>query len=225
MKKILEFQNVTVRAQGDIGITFRIDQSDFIFVLLEDGSDRFPLCDLAEGLQEPTYGWVEFMGERWNDMRPFRQSEMRGRIGRVFEENGWVSNLSIYENIALSQRHHTTRPEHDIRVEAEHLAHLAGLDSVPDTRPHRLGTSRLRAAEWVRAFIGAPALVLLEQPEMGVSREQVKKLMNMVVGTLSKGSAVVWTTMDVQLWRDKTMDKAKRYNIRDTSMTCTEKTV
>ena len=47
-------------------------------------------------------------------MSAWQQGTMRGHIGRVFVTPGWVSNLTVRENILLAQRHHTQRPDGEI---------------------------------------------------------------------------------------------------------------
>lgn len=222
--RVLEFLDVRMRAgsssNGDAcGVNLHVDRSDLILVLLEGGSENFPLYDLAEGLITPDNGSINFLGECWSNMTRFHQSAMRGRIGRVFETQGWVSNLSVYENIALSQQHHTSRSERDIREEIERLARIVGLDVIPEQRPYMLRRHKLKVAEWVRAFLGSPALVLLERPEYGVPTEKIGSLIETIAMAQAGGTAVVWMTSDAQIWRDSTVGETKRYKLSNMKLT------
>jgi ABC-type transporter Mla maintaining outer membrane lipid asymmetry ATPase subunit MlaF len=219
--KMLEFSNVRLDSLSDrmsvmSNINFSIMAGEIVIVLLESDkeSEYMPLFDLAEGMIDPDEGSITFMGERWPGMLPWRQSEMRGKIGRVFPNNGWVSNLTIYENIALSERHHTSRKDVEIREEIEQLCRFVGLSSIPYQRPDSVAMSVLRKSEWVRAFIGNHMLLLLESPEHSVHPEDVLKLFELVSTALLKHSAVIWTTVDQQIWETTAfLNKIRRYKM------------
>jgi phospholipid/cholesterol/gamma-HCH transport system ATP-binding protein len=174
-----------------------------------------PLCDLAEGLIEPHDGRVEFLGEDWQRMANLRQSVMRGKIGRVFENQGWVSNLTVYDNVALSQRHHTLRSEREIAQDVEWLARKAGTFPLPEQLPESIPLTDLRRAEWVRAFLGGPKLVLLERPEHGMTEENLSRLMDMVLTATEAGAAVVWMTTSRECWQDRRLTTAGRFSIEE----------
>ncbi|MDD4872193.1 MAG: hypothetical protein PHR77_16680 [Kiritimatiellae bacterium] len=215
---ILEFSGVRLDALSDrvtimSHINLCIGTGELVFVLLEADGEYMPLCDLAEGLIDPDEGSVTFMGESWQGMLPWRQSEMRGKIGRVFERDGWVSNLNIYENISLSERHHTSRTNSEIKAEIEQLCQFVGLPSIPDQRPDFADMSVLRRSEWVRAFIGNHNLLLLECPENSAHSEHLPKLFELVSNALLKHSAVIWITSNKQIWEMTTFKNTRRYKM------------
>ena len=107
---------------------------------------------------------MKFEDTDWEEMAADAAAAARGRIGRVFEVRGWISNLDVDENITLAQRHHTSRPLGEIEAEALALAQQFGLADLPRLRPAMLRAGELRRAAWIRALLGAPTLILLEHP-------------------------------------------------------------
>jgi len=219
-KAILSFAGVTLlsdthHAANVAKVSFEVASREIVLVLVEDHARYIPLCDLAEGLVEPHHGHVNFMGEDWLDMTNQRQADRRGRIGRVFDSQGWVSNLSVYDNIVLSQCHHTRRPEGDIHRDAERLADRVGLRPIPQVLPEIVPLADLRRAEWVRAFLGDPCLVLLEQPERGMPADSVSRLMDLTLAAAASGTAVVWMTTRRDCWEDRRLTSAKRFSIEN----------
>lgn len=181
-----------------------------------DGQD--PLFDLAEGLMQPNAGEVRFLGESWEQMSPSRQCQMRGRIGRVSEGWNWVSNLTVWENIMLSQLHHTSRTRSEVHAEAQALAEALGLPGIPELRPELVPAADLRKAAWVRAFMGRPRLILLERPEAKAAREDVLRLVARLTEALSDGSAAIWITADHRVWEHEALHGARRHEIRDSTL-------
>lgn len=195
---ILEFERVSLHkvAHGQAEmreVSFRLMPGELARVQLELGNEQLPLADAAEGLIEPDQGSITFMGERWSTMAPDRELALRARIGRVFYGHGWISNLNVLENLILAQRHHTARPDPEIIAEARDLARSFGLADVPAGRPALVSRRDLRRAEWIRAFLGRPALILLDRPTFGVAAEHVSLLIAALETALAGGAAVLWT--------------------------------
>jgi len=222
--KILEFCEVSTaplppQATGMSNVTFALGGGDLALFLVEGESDSLSFCDLAEGLIEPDKGTVSFMAQDWRVMPVSLKEEMRGKIGRVFERDGWVSNLNVRENIELSERHHTLRSDSAIRKEAEQLCSFTGLPTLLDQRPDFLNRSVLRRAEWVRAFLGKHSLLLLEHPESEVSSEFLPKLIELIAGAREQQSAVVWITSDREIWSNRNFIDGSRFKITNGQVT------
>ncbi|MBN1674261.1 MAG: hypothetical protein JXR37_24645 [Kiritimatiellae bacterium] len=213
---ILEWRDVTIPAEGYEriglrGVNLALAPGVPALVRLEQGRERTPLGDAAQGLITPQSGEVLFNGRSWSRMRASRQSVCRGRIGRVFDEGGWMSNLDVAENVTLSQRHHTRRRGADILREANGLAQSFGLREIPELRPRLLHRWDLRRAAWVRAFLGAPLLVILEQPMQNAPPQADEALIEAANRACARGAAVLWTTASTPIWKSTTLYGVRRY--------------
>jgi phospholipid/cholesterol/gamma-HCH transport system ATP-binding protein len=201
METILEFRDVSLETRHpyDIGLSaasFSLAPGELLIVEVEKGHGRTPLPDAAQGLAVPDRGAVLFRGRDWAAMTAAESAANRGKTGRVFETGGWLSNLNIDENITLSQRHHTLRPVEEIYAEAETAARAFGLNEVPKIRPAAAKRPERRAAEWVRAFIGEPVLIILEHPMNEAYTSSLPKLSGAAEKARAGGAAVLWLTYD-----------------------------
>lgn len=212
---ILELDHVTVEAQqeydsGVWDVTLRLRRGELALVRLERGHVRLPIADAAGGLVEPQHGSVRFLGTDWAELFPDDAASRRGRIGRVFDFGGWVSNLEVDENVLLARRHHTSLPHAQLADEAARLARTFGLPGLPRGRPGAVRAADLQRAAFVRAFAGQPDLVLLERPTQGVYPEAMPPLMHTIRAALKRGAAVLWTTADAAVWNDRGIRPALR---------------
>ena len=204
---VLEFQQVTVEG-GHLydtaiwQVSFRLLRSELMLVRLEAGHLSIQLADVAQGLVEPIQGSVSFLGKRWSALSEDARLAARARIGRVFDEPGWISELDMDDNITLLQRHHTRRPESAIRDEASELARHFSLPGLPQCKPSDMRAPDLRRAACVRAFLGQPELLILERPTAGVYPDIMPALMASVQAARSRGATVLWTTDDWEVWND-----------------------
>jgi len=220
---ILEFSNVAlpgaVRGQAAMrALTFKLPRGCLLLVKVEAGNEYLPIADAAEGLMATTTGFIHWHGKAWNSFEPLAELNIRARIGRVFEKNSWISNLNVNENVTLCQRHHTESPERDIMTEADALARYFGLPEVPRQRPAFVSKRELKMAEWVRALIGKPLLLLLERPETGVPDDDLPKLIDAVQTALRRGAAVIWLTDRAVIWNTSIWPNEIRYRMQGMEM-------
>jgi phospholipid/cholesterol/gamma-HCH transport system ATP-binding protein len=212
---ILKFSEVTIDSgpRYETGLwnsSFEFSQGELLLVRIERENERLPLADVTEGLVSPDRGSVTFLGEDWQSMSADYAAAQRGRIGRLFEDEGWISNLDVDQNITLAQRHHTRRSEQDIIDEALQLARVFGLPGLPRGRPEAMRRWDLRKAACIRAFLGQPVLLILEQPERGVYADLMAPLINAVRSARRRGAAVLWMVTDPKIWNHSGIHPTKR---------------
>src|SRR5687767_13681321 len=202
---VLNFSSVTVPSgsayeTGLSDVSFQIGAGDLLMVRIERENERVPLADASQGLQPLSGGTVTFMGEDWRNLSTDKAAARRGKIGRLFEDEGWISDLNVDENILLSQLHHTDRTEAEIMDEALQFARVFGLPGLPRGRPGNIRRWDLRKAACIRAFLGKPALVILEQPVRGVYADFIAPLLDAVRSARRRAAGVLWTVTDPQIW-------------------------
>jgi len=212
---ILKFSDVTIEScpQYEFGlsnVSFELKAGELWLVRLEREDERLPLADAAQGLVTPTQGSVAFLGEDWQSMSADHAAARRGKIGRLFEDEGWISDLDLDQNILLSQRHHTLRSEEEILDEAVKFARLFGLPGLPRGRPASVRRPDLRKAACIRAFLGQPTLIILERPERGVYTDLIGPLVNAVQSARRRGAAVLWMASDPRIWHNPALCATSR---------------
>jgi phospholipid/cholesterol/gamma-HCH transport system ATP-binding protein len=182
-------------------------------VMLERPRFRTPIGDAAQGLIEPDAGRVLFVGRDWQRTLATRASVQRFSIGRVFEGHSWISNLDIDENVLLPSRHHTSRPEAELREEAEKLSRHFGLSELPTIRPARASADDLRRAACVRAFMGEPRLLILERPAQTIHVSNHGPLTAAVGAARKRGAAVLWLTSLPEVFDDAELRPNLRFRM------------
>lgn len=198
---ILEFRHVELQSEvheqiAMRDVNFSLAPGSLALVYVTPGHEHLPLADAICGMVAPVNGDIRFKDQDWAGLDPDCLLALRGQIGRVFDGWGFISNLNVDQNLLLAQRHHTLRPESEIRAEAEEWGRRFGFDKLPGQRPHWVPARDLKRAEWVRAFMGCPALLLLERPMTGVPAEFGSRLVQAVSEARQRGAAVVWIDFD-----------------------------
>jgi phospholipid/cholesterol/gamma-HCH transport system ATP-binding protein len=220
---ILDLDRVTVETgrsydSGVWNVSLRMAAGELALVRLERSNPRLPIADAAQGLAETTAGSVAFGGEDWRSMSPARAAACRGRTGRVFDAHAWFHAIDLADNIMLAQTHHTGRAATEIAAEAAGLAAHFGLPGLPRARSWQAHPQDLQRAACARAFMGAPVLVLLEQPTRGLYPEIMAPLMSAIRRARARGAAVLWTTTDADVWNDRGIRPSLRFTMSGSQM-------
>jgi phospholipid/cholesterol/gamma-HCH transport system ATP-binding protein len=225
MAGILEKQRVILRfgdtvftsATGGVAesdeVSLSVCGGDLVLIRLARLEQTTAFADACAGIIEPSSGSVSFLGRNWPELPPDQANALRGRIGRVFKTGNWVNHFSIMENILLPQRHHTRRSTRRLCDEAGGLAQQFGLPGVPLGLPGDLPAADLQRAACVRAFMGRPSLILLEEPTTGIFLEIISALINAVRKARERGAAVIWLTRKERIWNDETLPATQRYRL------------
>jgi phospholipid/cholesterol/gamma-HCH transport system ATP-binding protein len=220
---ILQFENVTLVGghryeSGLWQVSFTLNPGDLMLVRFANEQTRLPLADAAEGMIVPDQGTIRFLGLDWGDLSARQAAVERGRIGRVFAIAGWISDLTVEENLMLAQRHNTNRPEEDIRNEAASLAKLFSLPGLPQGLSPTVRRQDLQRAACVRALMGRPRLLILEEPTAGAYPQIMAPLMASLRSARSRGAAVIWMTDDQEVWNDRGIPATLRCTMSGSQM-------
>ena len=194
MTPVLEFQLASLAAastaeRGVEGLTFALAPGQAAWLESELESTA---VDLACGLRDPSAGAVLYQGQPWTGCAPEEQAARRGTIGRVFWDTAWISNLDVDENITLARRHLDPRRPDLWREETHRLAGELGLVLAPGLRPAFASVRDLQRAQFVRALLGSPTLLILEHPDRHLTAADAGRILARVALARAGGTAVLW---------------------------------
>ena len=204
---------LAVDAARDERVSLKVMPGELVLIEAR-GSPRMAwLADLCCGLVPPAAGSVAFLGRDWAKVPPLFAAALRGRIGRVFAEGGWIATRDVAANVLLPQLHHTRRDAGQLREAAAALAAAFGLPGLPTDRPADLAPLDLARAALVRAFLGEPQLVLLETPLDSRFVDLRAPLLEAIAASRSRGAAVVWLTRSELVWNDPSIRASQRWRL------------
>lgn len=170
-------------------------------------------ADVAVGLTSPERGRVSILGNSLDGLDLETGNWLRGRIGRVFSRGNWLDRLTLMDNILLQSRHHSGRRDDELKREASVLAESFGMPGVPLGMPEHFPRIELQRAACVRAFLGNPLMVVLEDPTYATRSELISPLMGAIRTARNRGAAVVWFSPSLDIWRDRTIPASRRYRM------------
>lgn len=173
-----------------------------------------PFADIVCGMCAAGEGTALFGGMDWRTAPADAVSRARSRIGRIFDGTSihWLSNLDLDENLTLPFRFHHGAMTPEVFARLEEMATLAHCWPLPLTRPSITPKNVLRRAEWVRAFLANPDLLILERPLREVGGD-TSGLATLVAAARERGAAILLVARDTDPWQSLAPQPSARWRI------------
>jgi phospholipid/cholesterol/gamma-HCH transport system ATP-binding protein len=198
---------------------FLVQPGELVLVDARDATLASGFADLCSGLQLPDRGTARFLGHDWSSQPGEMADALRGLIGRVLADPGWLPFLDATTNILLPQLHHTRVALDLLLAQAADLADEFGLPGLPAGSIARLTPEDLTRAGLVRAFLGRPKLVLLESPVQGLFSDMISPLLRRIAEVQDRGGAAIWLTRSRLVWDDRTFPASQRLRLGHQGLT------
>ena len=156
-----------------------IEPNSAVVILGNSGGGKSTFLKLAAGLIVPTTGSVTLEGMKTHRAAKEQLIEFHKRSAIVFQDSGLLSNLTLYDNLALPLRYHSSLGEEEIRKRVE--ATLAEMNLTKDSThfPSQLSRGERKLASVCRGMIIAPEYVFYDEPLQGLdyaAADRVKKV-------------------------------------------------
>jgi phospholipid/cholesterol/gamma-HCH transport system ATP-binding protein len=167
------------------------------------------VCGCLPGIE----GGIAFLRRDWRLEPPEKAQALRGRLGRAFSDDAWLPWLTVSDNVILGPHYHTRIPSGTLRAEAARVAAWFGLPGLPVDFPEAMTVRDLARAALVRAFLGTPRLVVLEDPTAVLGAEVLPGLLAAIRSVRDDGGAVLWLTHDGALVRERALPATQRWRL------------
>jgi putative ABC transport system ATP-binding protein len=171
MTPILEVRNIRkgyklgkIQVPALRGITFNVNQGEFLAIFGPSGSGKSTLLHLMGGLDRPDEGEILIDGSNLQDLHDNELAELRlKKIGFVFQFFNLLPRLTALRNVELPLTV-AGLPEKEALEKAEEMLKLMGLEARVDHRPSELSGGEQQRVAMARALINDPKIVLADEP-------------------------------------------------------------
>ena len=162
---MVRFENVGIRYGMDPEVlrdlTFSIEPSSFQFLTGPSGAGKTTLLRLILLSVKPTRGLISVFGEEVNRISKKGLTNLRRRMGVVFQDFRLLNHLTTFENVALPLRAQG-KEEASYRAEVVELLRWVGLGERMHVLPPVLSGGEKQRAAIARALIVRPDLLLAD---------------------------------------------------------------
>jgi putative ABC transport system ATP-binding protein len=188
-------------------VSLAIPAGEFWVVRGPSGSGKTTLLGLLGGMIAPTSGEVHLAGESLTHLRDHHRADARRKlVGMVFQELALIQGMTVEENALLPFLPAGGASKED-RQRVAGLLDRFGIDDLADARVERLSGGERQRAAMARALAFDPPVLLLDEPTAYVDAENVRAIMEHLVGLRDEGKTILAATHDVRLADDERLDR------------------
>ena len=192
-------------------VNFSIEPRSFQYLTGPSGAGKTTLLRLILLALKPTRGLVSHFGKDVARIGADGLTDLRRRMGVVFQDFRLLDHLTVYENVSLPLRV-IGKDEGSYRAEVVEFLRWVGLGERMHAFPPILSGGEKQRAAIARALITRPELLLADEPTGNVDPTLARRLIRLFFELQGAGTAVIIATHDLAL-----MDKfdARRLVLAD----------
>ncbi len=158
-------------AHGDrpifTGINLDIQRGQITAIMGPSGTGKTTLLKLITGLLTPDTGSIQIDGQPIHQLTTAQLYRLRMRMGMLFQSGALLTDLSVYDNVALPLREHTRLTASMIRKLVLLKLEAVGLRGASDLMPAQLSGGMARRVALARAIALDPMMILYDEPFTG----------------------------------------------------------
>jgi branched-chain amino acid transport system ATP-binding protein len=175
---------------GDVlrGVTFEVPANKITCVVGPNGAGKSTIMKAISGLLKPRLGTVTLRGEKLNGKSP-RQILKMG-IVQVPQNHSLFKDMTVRENIDLGGYILSDRALIAKRMDAV-FDLFPQVKEWTDMRAGQLSGGQQRLVEFARALMLDPAVILLDEPSMGLSPMVLKSVFDAARQMNANGATIL----------------------------------
>lgn len=175
-------------------IDLEVAQGEFLAIMGPSGCGKSTLLNTLGAVDRPSGGRYLF-GDR--DLATLSESALarfRGEtLGFVFQSFNLIDELTIAENIELGLIYRKDR-QTDRRARVAAAMDKVGIAHRAQHYPHQLSGGQQQRAAIARAVVGAPKLILADEPTGNLDTQNGQQVMDILSGLNTEGATIVMVT-------------------------------
>jgi len=160
------------------GVSFTAPQGAIVTILGANGAGKTTILKTVSGVMDPQKGTVTFAGREIQGLDPDRVTRLG--LSHVPEGREVFPFLTVRENLTMGAY---TRPDADgvARDVAMVYEYFPVLKSRAEQRAGSLSGGEQQMLSISRALMARPAMMLLDEPSLGLSPRLVKEIFDIIV--------------------------------------------
>ena len=208
----IDFLNVSKKYGSDIevlkDVSFSVDDGEFVFLVGPSGAGKSTLVKMLIREEYPSGGDVLFNGESVLQIPQKQISDLRRRIGVVFQDFKLLESKNVFENIAV-ELDVVDAPVEVIKNVVPNVLTMVGLGNKMYSLPRQLSGGEKQRVAIARALAHEPDVLVADEPTGNIDPKATDEVVDILEKIHTLGTTVIMATHDQSI-----VDKLKKRVIR-----------
>ncbi|HOG01204.1 MAG TPA: ABC transporter ATP-binding protein [Clostridia bacterium] len=189
MSALLQVDSIEVfygRIRAVKGVSFEVREGEIVSLIGANGAGKSTILKTVSGLIRPKTGKIEFLGQDITKAEP--HAIVRRGIAHVPEGRRVFARMSVMENIEMGAYVHGKAAEEELENA------FARFPRLRERRRQLAGTlsgGEQQMLAMARALMSKPALMMMDEPSMGLSPILVEQIFDIISELRAAGTTIL----------------------------------
>ena len=167
-------------------LSLKVARGETLAVLGKSGTGKSVLLRILIGLQKPDSGTVRMHGQDPAALDWQKQSELRKRIGFLFQQAALYDSLTVEQNVAFPLSRHSNESKEKQKTRVHELLESVGMGEQGHKMPSEISGGMQKRVGLARALVLDPDILLFDEPTAGLDPITAAEIGDLIVGMQKK---------------------------------------
>ena len=198
------FKAFGYEVQAVKNVDFVLPQGKVVGIVGESGSGKSTFARVLSGLQEPTGGYVTYLGAPIQDGKEIYKGELRKAVQMVFQDpySSLNPRMRIINAVAEAVRVHQNPNKAEAQQIALDLLKRMGISEIDAFKyPSSLSGGQRQRASVARALSVQPKILIADEPTSAIDQSAQSQLLELFSELIKDGLSIVLVSHDLGVIR------------------------
>lgn len=201
-KKIIELTNIkrdfqvgTETVHALRGVSFSIEEGQFVTIMGKSGSGKSTLLNLLGCLDRPTEGAYKLDGISVDSMNKDQRAKIRNnKIGFVFQSYNLLPNTTALENVELPLMYNSNISSSERREKAIKALEIVELGDRMMHKSNQMSGGQMQRVAIARALVNDPAVILADEATGNLDTRTSFSILKLFQELHKEGRTIIFVT-------------------------------
>lgn len=189
-----EYRNDSVVTTALAGVSFVIDEGEFLAIMGPSGSGKSTLMHIMGFLDRPSSGIYKFEGQKMEDLIDDELAYIRNeKMGFIFQFFNLLPRTTVFDNVKLPLIY-TKISKHDKNKKVKQAIDSVGLSNRMDHMPNQLSGGEQQRVAIARAIVNHPSVIFADEPTGNLDSKSGQQIMEILQDLNEDGHTIILVT-------------------------------
>jgi len=178
-------------ALEDVSLT--IEPKEFVAIVGHSGAGKTTLIKMILAEEKPSKGTVFYESANVHGLKGREITELRRKIGTVFQDFRLLPNKTVFENIAFAMEA-AGRTDEEIEADVPHVLELVDIGKKIYSFPSELSGGEKQRVAIARAIVNQPDVIIADEPTGNLDPANSFEIIQILKKINDLGTTVIITT-------------------------------
>lgn len=180
-------------------IDIAVYKGDFTIVMGPSGAGKSTLLYVLSGMDTISEGRVIYREQEITHLKETKMAKLRRQeFGFVFQQTHLVSNLTLFENVAVAGYLNRGVSGKDTQERASSLLSQMNVNGARNRMSNQTSGGEAQRAAIARAMINEPGILFADEPTGALNKRNTDEVLSLLTELNQKGQSILMVTHDVR---------------------------